>query len=142
MIQASLTGRAGKAPRAIPTKTGTPMAAISLAVDVGSYQGDATVWVNVTAFGKQADVIMAHDKGDTIAATGRLELARWTGDDGAERESWRLIAEHVHSVRTVSQGKARGTAKGKGKGRAAETEPVPADDAEPPPPPFDDAIPF
>ncbi|WP_295448844.1 single-stranded DNA-binding protein [uncultured Thiodictyon sp.] len=143
MIQASLSGRLGKDPRAIETKTGTPMVSVSVAVDVSSYKGESTVWVSVTAFGKYAEILGTHIKGDTIAASGRLEMSHWTPEDGVERESWTLIADHIHSARTVRQGGGHG-----GKGRR-KTDP-PADGSPPSEPapnqdegrPFDDEIPF
>lgn len=111
MIQASLSGRLGKDPRMIETKTGTPMVAAPVVVDVSSYKGEAAVWVSVTAFGKGAEILGTHAKGDTIAASGRLELSHWTQDDGVQRESWTLIADHIHSARTARQG---GRSGGKG----------------------------
>ena len=128
MMQVSLYGRLGKDPQQIQTKTGTPMAAASVAVDVGQRDQEATVWVRVVCFNKLADQLAKHAKADPIAASGRLELSRWTGDDGAERESWQLIADAIVSARTVRPGSTRGQKRDQPTGPA----PVPFDDTIPP----------
>jgi len=146
MIQASLSGRLGKDPRTIETKTGTPMVSAPVVVDVSSYRGEASVWVSVTAFGKGAEILNTHAKGDTIAASGKLEMSHWTQADGVERDSWTLIADHIHSARTARQGGRSG-----GKGRrsqadapagAGASEATPDQGEAPPFVPFDDEIPF
>jgi single-stranded DNA-binding protein len=141
MIHASVYGRLGKDAQAIETRTGKPMAAVSLAVDVTSRDSEATVWVRVVAFGKTAEVLSQHAKGEALAAAGRLELTRWTGDDGTERETWQLIADHVHSARTV-----RPSGNGSTQGARPGTRPrlTPAGGGPPAAgaPPFDDEIPF
>jgi single-strand DNA-binding protein len=148
MIQASLSGRLGKDPKSIATKTGTAMTAVAVAVDVSSYKGEATVWVNVTAFGHNADLLLKHAKGDTIAACGRLELSHWKGDDGAERERWQMVADQIHSARTVRQATGAGGKGGKGRPKsdplAAPADPRAAGDPGPGGEglPFDDDIPF
>lgn len=104
MMQASIHGRLGKDAQAIATRTGNPMAAASVAVDVSTKDREATVWVRVTAFGKLAELLQRHTKGDTIAAAGKLELSKWTAEDGTERESWNLTADSLVSARTVRPG--------------------------------------
>lgn len=137
MMHASLYGRLGKDAQAIETKTGKAMTAASVAVDVSSRDGEATLWVRVIAFGPAAELLAKHGKGDALSATGRLELSRWTGDDGTERESWQMIADHMVSARTASpkSGKGKDFHAPNGKGDPKSKKP----DA---PPPFDDDIPF
>lgn len=135
MMQVSLYGRLGKDAQLIETKTGNPMCAASLAVDVSGRDGEATLWVRVLAFGKLAELLQGHAKGDTLAASGRLELSRWQGEDGTERESWQLVAVHLHSARTVRPG---------GKGRDG-ADHGPRQSPRAPagaPTPFDDALSF
>ena len=107
MMYASLYGRLGKDAHEIKTRTGNPMAAASLAVNVGARDKEVTLWVRVVAFGKLAELLAQHLKADMVAASGRLELSHWKGDDGTERESWQLVADSVHSARTVRPGRKR-----------------------------------
>lgn len=137
MMHASLYGRLGKDAQPIETKTGKAMTAVSVAVDVSSRDGEATIWVRVIAFGAAAELLAKHAKGDALSATGRLELSRWKGDDGTEREAGQMIADHFVSARTA---RPRGGAGGdfqapSGRGKPKSKNP----DG---PPPFDDAIPF
>ena len=135
MMQASLYGRLGKDAQVIATKTGNPMCAASVAVDVSGRDGEATLWVRVLAFGKLAELLQGHAKGDTLAASGRLELSRWQSEDGTERESWQMVAAHLHSARTARPG---------GKGRGAPQEEPPKGPRTPPSAsaPFDDDLAF
>ena len=48
-------------------------------------EDELTEWVNIAAFGKQADVLMRHSKGDLLAAMGVLTKSRWKGRDGEPR---------------------------------------------------------
>ncbi len=127
-MQASVFGRLGKDAQTIQTKSGKPMAAASLAVDVSPRDSEATAWFRVVAFGRLAEQLARHQKGDTLAASGRVELSCWTGDDGQKRESWQLIADALHSARTVKRAGGDG---------AAASRPATA-----PGVPFNDSMPF
>lgn len=139
MMHASFYGRLGKDAQPIETKTGKAMTAASVAVDMSSRDGEATLWVRVIAFGAAAELLAKHGKGDALSATGRLELSRWKGEDGTERESWQMIADHFVSARTARP-----------RGDKAATAPAPGGRPKPGPragqpvesPPFDDEIPF
>ena len=78
MIHASCYGRLAKDPQPRTTANGKPMVTASLAVDVTPNNGDVqeTLWVSVLAFGKQAEVLAKHAKGEMIAVTGRLTQNR------------------------------------------------------------------
>jgi single-strand DNA-binding protein len=107
MIQSSIYGRLGRDPKVTTTKTGKPMCTASIAVDVGKEPGEETLWITVLAFGHLAEALQRHQQGDMIAAVGRLTRGRYTGTDGQERESWSLIADALHSSRTVRPGPRR-----------------------------------
>lgn len=101
MIQASIYGRIGKDPKPGQTKTGKPMCSCSIAVDVGNGEDPQTLWVSVLAFGRLAEALQRYTKGDMLAAMGKLSRSHYTAADGTERESWTLLAEALHSSRTV-----------------------------------------
>lgn len=105
MISASLSGRLARDPDELKTKTGAPMTAVSLAVNAGGRGEEATAWVRVICFGRNATRAALHQKGEMLAAMGRLELSRWKGEDGTERESWQLIADALASAR-LAQGES------------------------------------
>jgi single-strand DNA-binding protein len=108
MIQSSIYGRIGKDPKPGTTKNGNPMTTASIAVDVGREPGQETLWVSVMCFGTLADALQRHQSGDMIAAMGKLTRSHYTATDGTERESWSLMAEALHSSRTVRPGQRRG----------------------------------
>lgn len=109
MIQCSAYGRLGADPKERETKAGKAMATASIAVDVAAYDaaGEVTMWLSVAAFGKVADQLLRHAKGDLLAVMGRLTLRQWQDREGRERETWSLLAESLHSSRTVRPGGKR-----------------------------------
>jgi len=131
MIHAAIYGRLAKDPQSRTTATGKPMTIATLAVDATPNNADAeeTLWVSVLAFGRQAEALERHRKGEMVAVTGRLTQSRWTGQDGQERTSLNLIADTIVSSRTVRPGGKR--RKDQSRNSCQTTEPG-----------FDDPIPF
>ncbi|MCW5699263.1 MAG: single-stranded DNA-binding protein [Rhodospirillales bacterium] len=102
MINASLHGRLGGDPVARETKAGNTMATASLAVNAARYdEDDATVWFSLAAFGRTADELMRHAKGDVLSAMGTLYRSRFTTRSGEARETWSLTCEALVSAKTV-----------------------------------------
>ncbi len=53
-------------------------------------------WIDVICWDSLADACADHlHKGRQIAVHGRLELSRWTGDDGTRRQAHRIIANEI-----------------------------------------------
>lgn len=51
-----------------------------------------TQYFRVVAYGKKAEIIADHfGKGSRINVKGNMEHVQFTGDDGKEREFWRII---------------------------------------------------
>ena len=100
-------GRLGSDPREHSTRTGGAMATASLAVNVPDRSRDAgegaeaALWFNVVAFGRQAEDLARHSKGDPVSVSGRLQFSRWTDRDCDEREQWQVLADALVSARTV-----------------------------------------
>ena len=90
MMTLSAYGRLGRDPKPITTRTGKAMAVASLAVTVSLREDgetvDATQWVNITAFGKVADDLARHSKGEMLSVIGRAQLNRYRPQDGATRD--------------------------------------------------------
>ena len=135
MIRASIYGRLGADPVERETKNGSLMVTGSLAVSAGRPDADEeTQWFNLIAFGRVAETLARHVKGELLAAMGPLYRSRFTGRDGQEREGWSLTVESVVSARTV-----RPTGGRKKHTETAKTAPAgaPAGNGAP----FDDQIP-
>ncbi len=146
MIVASVYGRLGADPVERETRKGKPMVTASVAVNAGRADADEeTVWFSLVGFGRTAETLARHQKGDLLAAMGALHRTRFTGRDGQEREGWSLTVESIMSARTVrpSGGRKRGRCDAglvagddhHDAGAAATTSPN--DGA-----PFDDPLPF
>lgn len=76
-------------------------------------------------FGRAAETLARHRKGDLVSLAGRVSMNRWIGKDGGEREQLQVIADTAISARTVRPGVAR------------KKKDVQQDDA-----PFDDPVSF
>ena len=107
MMLASVYGRLGKDPRSIETAK-TPMCVSSVAVDLVDRNGDSTTqWFGLVAFGKVADILAKHAKGELIAASGRVQPNSWTNNDGQTQTELQLIADSIISARAVRTGSKR-----------------------------------
>ena len=112
MMQAALHGRLGRDPQPRTTASGNPMVVASIAVDVTprDAEREEVLWVLLVAFGRLAEQLARHRKGELVSASGRLVLNRWTGNDGQERTTWEMVADSLVSARTVrpSGGRRKG----------------------------------
>lgn len=72
--------------------------------------GEATFWLAVTAFGKQADALAKHQKGDMVSVSGNMQITQWTDSHGNSQTGYQVIADSVVSARTVRPGGRKGTA--------------------------------
>lgn len=94
------------------TANGKEMAMARLAVNLpcnNADEGQATYWLGVVAFGKQAEALAKHSKGDMISVAGNMQLNQWTGQDGVKKEQAQVIADSVISAKTVRPGGRKST---------------------------------
>ena len=137
MIRASVYGRLGGDPIERETRAGKLMVTASLAVNVARPgDDDDTQWFDVAAFGRQAEALARHAKGELLAVMGGLTRRKYTGRDGNERESWSLTAESILSARTVRPGGRKRTNNSDQPSGAQPASPAPGEGD------FDDDIPF
>ncbi|EGJ9167507.1 single-stranded DNA-binding protein [Escherichia coli] len=109
--QIAAYGRLVDDPQEKQTSKGTPMALARMAVSLPCSQaqdGQATLWLSVLAFGKQADALARHEKGDLISVAGNMQISQWTGQNGEIRQGWQVIADSVISARSARPGGKRG----------------------------------
>ena len=145
--QISAYGRLGGDPRPIETRTGTSMTVASVAVDVADPRdrgedgaGEAPpLWLGIVAFGRQAETLARHGKGDLVSVCGRLQSRRYTAKDGSERDGLQCVADAILSARSTRPGGGRRRG---GSGVPSGADPAPPDPDGPEPPPFDDRLPF
>ena len=106
MMQAAVHGRLGRDPETRTTRNGKEMAFASIAVDVTPFGADQeeTLWMNVTAFGKSAEFLSRHQKGDLVSLSGKVSMNRWTAANGAEREQLQIVVDSLVSARSVRPG--------------------------------------
>lgn len=127
----------------VQTKTtgnGTTMAFSRMAVPLpcrSSDSGDMTMWLSVTAFGKQADALARHQKGDLISVSGTLQVNQWTGQDGQTQSGYGLVADSVISSKTVRPGRHKRSGNPQG-----QQNPPAGNEYDQTPPPFNDEPPF
>lgn len=108
--QISAYGRLVADPNTRITNKGTNMAMARLAVSLpcnAAEDGQATFWLGILAFGKQADALARHVKGDMVSVAGNMQLNQWTGQDGATQQGYQVLAESIISAKTVRPGGGR-----------------------------------
>lgn len=107
MMAASAYGRLASM-KQVETRTGTTMAVAQLAVEVPDRSGDGhTLWLGIVCFGRTAEALLRHSKGDLLSVVGRVQLNPYTDREGTEREQLQIIADAIVSARTVRPGGKR-----------------------------------
>ncbi|HDS1115195.1 TPA: single-stranded DNA-binding protein [Pluralibacter gergoviae] len=145
--QISAYGRLVADPQTRTTSSGTSMAMARLAVALpcnAAENGEATFWLGVIAFGKQADALAKHQKGELVSVAGNMQLNQWTGKDGGTQQGYQVLADSVISARTVrpggktgQQGQATDALR-----RAQQQPPAPGYEDYDQTPPYDEHPPF
>ncbi|UAY90415.1 single-stranded DNA-binding protein [Pectobacterium polaris] len=95
------------------TSNGNTMSFTRMAVPLPCQKaenGEATFWLAVTAFGKQADALAKHQKGDMMSVSGNMQITQWTDGHGNTQIGYQVIADSVVSARTVRPGGRKGAA--------------------------------
>ena len=141
--QISAYGRLVADPQTRTTNSGGSMAMGRLAVALPCHTaegGEVTFWLGVVAFGKQADALAGHVKGDLVSVAGAMQINQWTGKDGGTQQGYQVVADSVISARTVRPGGKAGQ-----QGQATDAlrrAQQPSSDEYDQRPPFDDETPF
>lgn len=83
------------------TPNGTPVADLSMCANrtyvKDGNKVDDPVFVDVTLWGKQAEVLTQYlKKGTFVIIDGRLELDVWETDDGSKRSKLKVVANQVN----------------------------------------------
>jgi len=141
-IIASINGRVARDGELRQSKAGKPWCRVSVACYAGKDREkdeELTQWFTLIAFGRVAEDLAGVEKGQTVSAIGRVELNRWTTQEGETREDMRLICDAIVTARSAGSGGRKSNDNGdRGGHQATHRAQAPAQaDA-----PFDDDIPF
>lgn len=144
--QISAYGRLVADPQTRTTTNGNNMAMARLAVSLpcnAAEAGESTLWLGVIAFGKQADALAKHQKGDLVSVSGNMQVNQWTGKDGGTQQGYQVVADSVISARTVRPGGRRAeSVKASEASRGHETQSAPGWELYNTPDDFDQRPPF
>ena len=82
-----------------PVERRTSAGATFVTATVRTGAGAEPVLIGLACFSQTAATALLHlRKGDSVAATGPLELNLWTDRQGRERRDWRMTAGQVMTV--------------------------------------------
>ena len=130
-----LIGNLGRDPEIRYTQSGEPIANFSIATnevwnDRSGQKQERTEWHRVVLFGKVAEIAAQFlKKGSLVYLQGRLQTRKWQGDDGQDRYTTEIVADHMKMLG------GKGEREGQPGTAAASARTFPAQ-------PFDDDIPF
>lgn len=97
--QCNFIGRLGKDPEIAALQSGTMVANFSIAVGWKSKDKEGTEWVNVSAFGKLAEIIQQYvKKGSRVYISGKFKTDKYQAQDGSDRYSTKIIANQMQML--------------------------------------------
>ncbi len=84
----------------------------SIRVAESNGRKDSPLYINVSAFGRQAETCEQYlTKGRQVAITGQLRFREWEADEGGKRSEYSIAADRVDFL---GGGKRRGSGNGGG----------------------------
>jgi single-strand DNA-binding protein len=142
-----LLGNLTRDPEVRYTPQGTPVANFGLAINhryrQGEEQREETCFVDIVAFGRQAELVGEYlSKGRSALIEGRLQYRTWESQDGAKRSKHEVVAQSVQFMPQSGQGGQAGQAGQAGDGGRRPQAQDPDEGESPPSPSVDDDIPF
>jgi single-strand DNA-binding protein len=142
-----LLGNLTRDPEVRYTPQGTPVANFGLAINhryrQGEEQREETCFVDIVAFGRQAELVGEYlSKGRSALIEGRLQYRTWESQDGAKRSKHEVVAQSVQFMPQSGQGGQAGQAGPAGDDDRRPRAQDPDEGAPPPSPSVDDDIPF
>lgn len=102
-----LMGNLTRDPELRYAKSGTAMASFGLAVNTKSGEKEETLFIDVTAFGRQAETTSEYlKKGSSALIEGRLSFEQWESQDGQKRSKHKVLADRIQFMERAGQGEA------------------------------------
>jgi single-strand DNA-binding protein len=107
--QIALLGRLGGDPERRTAASGTDWWSASIAADLNDSRTEdgAPTWMKIVAFGRLAETICRHSKGDLVAICGRLQMSRWKTAEGVDPEQLQILVDSIVSAKSVRPGGGR-----------------------------------
>ena len=99
--QIAAYGRLGADPAQRQSQAGKLWVTASLAVALTDGDEAPPQWFQLVAFGRVAETLARHAKGDLVSVAGRLQLNRWRDGDGKDHERLQIVADAVLSAKSV-----------------------------------------
>jgi single-strand DNA-binding protein len=133
-----LMGNLTRDPELRVTPKGTAVCQIGVAVnqtykDKEGNSREETTFVDVDAFGRQAEVIAKYlSKGRPILIEGRLKLDSWESKEGDKRSKLKVVLENFQFVGGRAEGESSGGGSSGGGGGFEESAPAPRSSNRPP----------
>ena len=108
-----LAGNLTRDPENKSTASGTSICEFGLAINRKSKDRDETCFVNITVFGKLADVCRQFlCKGSAVYIDGRLVFESWEDRSGAKRSALKVVAESVQFLSSNREGGGNAESRG------------------------------
>ena len=96
-------GRLGKDPEIRYTQSGSAVASFSLAVGHKYKDKEHTEWVNVSVFGKLAEICGQYlTKGKQVYIAGRMQTEKWQDKNGQDRYTTKIICNQMQILGSKS----------------------------------------
>lgn len=91
-----IVGRSGQDPEMKYFESGKVKTTFSVAVSRWTKEGDKTDWFNIEVWDKNAEFAGEYvKKGKLVAVEGRLDISKWTDNEGNQRERFFIRANNI-----------------------------------------------
>jgi single-strand DNA-binding protein len=92
-------GRLGKDPESRFMPNGDAVSSFSIAVGWKTKDKEGAEWVNISAFGKLAEICNQYlVKGSQIFVSGRMKTEKWTDREGNDRYTTKIVADRMQML--------------------------------------------
>ena len=106
------------------TQGGMAIAKMGMAINRKTKDQETTCFVDLTAFGKTAEVLTEHcKKGSALLVEGRLEYSTWEAKDGGKRNKLEVVVDNFQFVGGRDGGGESTGARRSGGSRAQQADP-------------------
>jgi single-stranded DNA-binding protein len=102
--QLSAHGRLTSDPGSKQTQSGKPMSWARMVANLpnkDSDNGESPLWLGLLAFGRVAEQLQRHSKGDMVSVSGTLQASSYTNQQGEQVDGFTLMVDYLVSARAV-----------------------------------------